>query len=53
VLGQAQDHLTGRPRPAGLNEAQVPGGDVGLDGQVELAEPAPLPPLPEQVADRP
>ena len=49
VLGQVQDHLAGRPGPAGLDEAQVPGGDVRRDGEVELAEPAALPPLADQV----
>jgi hypothetical protein len=49
VFGQAEDHLAGRPGPAGLDEAQVPRGDVGRDGQVQLAEPAALPPLAEQV----
>jgi hypothetical protein len=49
VLGQAQDHLAGRPGPAGLDEAQVPGRHVRRDGEVELAEPAALPPLADQV----
>ena len=50
MLGQVQDHLAGRPGAAGLDEAQVPGGDVGLYGQVELAQPAALPPLAQQVS---
>jgi hypothetical protein len=49
VFGQAEDHLAGRPGAAGLDEAQVPRGDVRRDGQVQLAEPAALPPLAEQV----
>ena len=49
VFGQSQDHVAGRPGASGLDEAQVPGGDVGRDGQVELAEAAALPPLAEQV----
>ena len=49
VLGQVQDHVAGRPGAAGLDEAQVPGGDARGDSQVELAEVAALPPLAEQV----
>jgi hypothetical protein len=29
----------------------VAGRDVGLDGQVKLADPAPLPPLAKKVTD--
>src|SRR6266567_270516 len=53
VLGQAQDHRAGGPGPAGLHEAQVARRDVRLDGQVELAQPAPLAPLAEQVTHGP
>ena len=50
VLGQVQHHLPAGPGPAGLHEAQVPGGDTRLLGQVELAEAAALAPLAEQLA---
>ena len=41
-----------RSGPPGLDEAHVTRGHVGLDGEVELAEPAPLPPLLHQRAER-
>ena len=37
LLGEVQHHLGAGPRPPGLDEAQVPRGDVGLERQVELA----------------
>src|SRR6202034_1024714 len=51
-LGHRQNQGRRRPGPAGLHEAQVAGRDVGLDGQVKLAQPAPLAPLAQQRADR-
>ena len=51
LVGEPQDHLRARPRAAGLDEAQVPGGHARLERQVELAEPAPLPPVAQQRAD--
>ena len=52
LLGQAQDHLAARAGPAGLHEAQVPSGDLRLEREVELAQPAALAPPPQQLADR-
>jgi hypothetical protein len=53
LLGEPHDHRRRRARAAGLDEAQMAHRDVGPDGQVELAQPAPLPLLPEQLADGP
>jgi hypothetical protein len=44
-IGQLQDHVGARARATGLDEAQVAGGDAGLEGQVELAQPAPPAPV--------
>ena len=51
LLGQVQHHLPARAGPPGLDEAQVPCRDARVAGQVELAEPAALPPVAQQVAD--
>ena len=40
-FGQLQDHVAARARPAGFDEAEVPGGHLRAYGQFELAEPAP------------
>jgi len=48
-VGEVEDHVRARPRPPGLDEAQVPGGHVRLERQVELAHaPAPAPLLQER-----
>ena len=52
LLGEVEDHLAARLRPPGLHEAQVPGGDLRLEGEVHLAQPAALAPLAQQPADR-
>ena len=44
-LGEAQHHGATRARPAGLDEADVARRHVGLDRQVELAQPTPLSPV--------
>src|SRR5438309_1734773 len=51
MLGEQQHHLGARTRPAGLDEAHVPGRDSGLERQVELAQPAALPPLAQERPD--
>ena len=53
VLAEPQDHLAGRPGAPGLDEAQVPGRDLGPQRELELAEPSAFPPLPQQQPDRP
>ncbi len=46
---QIQDHLPARPRPAGLEEAQVARRNLGVEREVELALPArPAPALDQQ-----
>jgi hypothetical protein len=45
LFGQPQDHFRRRPRSSRLDEAQMPRRDVGLDGQIELAQPTSLAPL--------
>ena len=49
-LGQAQQHAAARRRAASLDEAQVAGGDLGLAGELELAEAAPLAPFAQEIA---
>jgi hypothetical protein len=51
MLGQVQDQLAARARPAGLDEAQVSRRHVGLAGKVELAHPPLMPPLSQEVTD--
>jgi hypothetical protein len=53
LLAQPQQHVAAGPGPAGLQEAQVPGRDLRLEGEVELAEAAALAPLAQQLADGP
>ena len=43
---QVPQQLAACTRPPGLDEAQVPGGDPGGQGKVELAPAAPEPPIP-------
>ena len=52
ALGEVEDHLAARPGASGLHEAQMPGGDLGLKGQLELAHAPALAPLPQQIAHR-
>ena len=52
VLGQVQHHLPARPRPTGLDEAQMARRDPRIGCQVQLTEPASGAPIPEQHADR-
>ena len=46
-LGEQQDHLRARGRATGLDKAQVPRGDPGLERQLHLRQPPPGPPLPQ------
>jgi hypothetical protein len=50
LFGQVEHHLRARARTTRLDIAQVSRGDACLERQLELADPAPLPPLPEQRA---
>jgi hypothetical protein len=50
-LGQMQHHLAARLRAAGFEKAQVLRGNLGFDGEVELAHAPPLPPFAQQMAD--
>ena len=51
-LREPHHHVPARLRAAGLDEAQVARRDVGLERQLELAEPPPGPPLAQQGTDR-
>ncbi len=51
-LGQMQHHLAARLRASRLNEAQVPGGYIGLAGEIELAQTPALAPFAQKIADR-
>ena len=53
LLGEVEDHVAARLGPSGLHEAEVPGRDLGLKGEGELAQPTPRAPLAQQLADRP
>ncbi len=44
-------HLAAWLRTAGFKKTQMPGRDICLTCQFKLAEPALLPPMPEQVAE--
>jgi len=52
LLGKVQQHVAARLRSAGLDEAQMPGRNTGIAGEVELAEAAALAPLAYEPADR-
>jgi hypothetical protein len=50
--GEAQHHRTARGRSARLDETDVAGRHVSLDREVELGQPAALPPLTHQRTER-
>src|SRR6185369_2665898 len=50
-LGEMKQHLAARLRAAGLEKAQMFGGDLGLAREIELAAAAPLPPLAKHRSD--
>jgi hypothetical protein len=50
-LGEPDHHVAARLRAAGLHEAQVTRRDVGLERELELAEPPAGPPLAQQSPD--
>jgi hypothetical protein len=52
AVGQAQHHLAAGQGAAGLDAAQVAGGDVGVTGEVELAEAPALAPVAQHGAYR-
>jgi hypothetical protein len=51
VLGEVHDELGARARAAGLDEAQMPRGDAGVQGEVELAEVPARAPVAQQRSD--
>src|SRR3546814_2458107 len=52
LVGDAQHHVPAGPRAPGLDEAEVPGADPGLVGELELAAAPTVAPLPDQRPDR-
>jgi hypothetical protein len=44
-------HIAAGLRTAGFKEAQMPGRNICLACQLKLAQPAPLAPMPEQMAE--
>jgi hypothetical protein len=52
LLREVQQHVAARLRAASFDKAQMPGGNAGVAGEVELAEAAALPPLSYEPADR-
>jgi len=53
AFGEVQHHLGARPRAAGLDEAEMPRRDPGLQRQLHLAQPPPLAPVAEEETDPP
>ena len=51
LLGELQQHLAAGLRASGFQEAQVPRGDFGLAGEIELAHAAALAPVAQKIAD--
>ena len=51
VLGHGQHELRAGPRPARLDEAEVPGRHTDVEREIELAAPSALPPLAHQGSD--
>jgi hypothetical protein len=51
MLRSQENHLARRRRAAALDEAQMFPRDVGVDGEVELAQAALLAPRAHEVAD--
>ena len=51
MLGEVQDHLAARPRPARLHEAQVPGRHARRVRELELAEAPARAPVAQQLTD--
>ncbi len=50
-LRQLQHHVARRRRAPGFHEAQVTCGNLGIAGEIELAEMAALPPFAQVIAD--
>ena len=50
-FGQLQHHVARRRGAAGLDKAEMTRGNLGVAGQIELAEMAALPPFAQVVAD--
>ncbi len=51
-VGEVQDHVPARRRAAAFDEAEMLLGDLGLEGKIELAEPAKLAPVADEMPDR-
>jgi hypothetical protein len=51
VIGEAQQHAPARPRPAGLDEAEVPRRYLGVEREIELAQAAAAAPGADLLAD--
>ncbi len=50
-LRQQQHHVAARLRAAAFDETQMLLGDLGVEREIELGEPAQLPPVADQGAD--
>ena len=50
-FGQLQHHLARRRRAAGFHKTQMPRRDLGVAGEIQLAEMAALPPFAQVIAD--
>jgi hypothetical protein len=51
MIGEMQHELSAGPGATGLDETEVASGDLGTDGEVELAEAATLSPVAQEVTD--
>jgi hypothetical protein len=52
LFGQPQYHVAARHRAPGFEEAQVRGGDLGIEGKVHLTQPPALAPVAQPFADQ-
>ena len=50
-LGELQHHVARRRRAAGFDKAEMARRDLGVAGEIELAEMAALPPFAQMIAD--
>ena len=50
LLGKREQQPAARTGPSGFDEAEVASGDAGVQSEIQLAAPAPLAPLAQQLA---
>src|SRR5579862_4135801 len=50
LLRQVKNHLAAGPGPPSLEKTQMPGRNVGFEGEIELTQSSPLAPAPQVLA---